>query len=194
MCFAVRSIAARVTMALVGASVLLATPVAATTSAEPAYEPPVPVTGTMNADAEGVAWEPAAAGADVIQEFDRKAQRGGGYTWTVEMDDPRLSGVAYGLWSLDKIGPKYEHHEGEAFTSTVELVNDDGSWVGSLRGYATMKPATRHWHIELTGTDGYEGLSALLEGVGPYGSADLQGLIFPGSLPEYPAPVELAGT
>lgn len=186
-----RAIAARAAVALVGFLVLLGTPVSATTPDEPAYLPPVPVTGTMNADAEGVEWEPAEAGAEVIQEFDRKAQRGGGYTWTVEMDDPRLSGVAYGLWSLDKIGPQYQHHEGETFTGTVELVNDDGSWIGSLRGYATMKPATRHWHIELTGTDGYEGLSALLQGVGPYGSAELQGLLFPGSLPEYPDPPEV---
>ena len=77
----------------------------------------------------------------------------------------------------------------KSFTGTLELVNDGGSWIGSLRGYATTKPATRHWHFELTGTGEYEGLSAILEGVGPLGSAEIEGLTFPGSLPEYPDPV-----
>lgn len=156
--------------------------------AEPTYVAPVPVTGTMNADAEGIDWGPA---DDVTQEFDRKTRRGGGRTWTFEMDDPRLSGVAYEVRNQDLIGPKYEYHEGETFTGTVELVTDEGSWVGSLRGYATMGPAVRHWHFELTGTGEYEGLSAILEGVGPYGSAEVQGLLYPGSLPEYPDPVEV---
>ena len=156
--------------------------------AEPTYVAPVPVTGTMNADAEGIDWGPA---DDVTQEFDRRTKRGGGGTEVFEMDDPRLSGVAYELNNVDQIGPKYENHEGETFTGTIELVNDEGSWVGSLRGYATMGPAMRHWHFELTGTGDYEGLSAILEGVGPYGSAEVQGLLYPGSLPEYPDPVEV---
>lgn len=163
-------------------------PAAEAATADPTYVPPVPVSGTMNADAEGIDWGPA---DDVSQEFDRKTKRGGGGTWTFAFDDPRLSGVAYELRNLDMIGPKYEHHEGETFAGTIELVNEEGSWVGSLRGYATMGPATRHWHIELTGTGGHEGLSALLEGVGPYGSAEVQGLIFPGSLPDYPDPVKV---
>ena len=196
---AVKLVAAGAFVALFGGLLLLGTPLAEqeplapaaeTTTAEPTYVPPVPVSGTMNTDAEGVEWAPAELGADVTQEFDRKTKRGGGGTWTFEFDDPRLSGVAYELRSLDQIGPKYEYHEGEAFTGTIELVNDAGSWVGSLRGFATMGPATRHWHIELTGTGGHEGLSALLEGVGPYGSAEVEGLIFPGALPEYPDPVE----
>lgn len=194
---AVKLVAAGSIVALFGGLLLLGTPVAEpepmapaaeTTSTEPTYVPPVPVTGTMNADAQGIDWGPA---DDVTQEFDRKTKRGGGGTWTFEMDDPRLSGVAYESRNLDMIGPKYEHHQGETFVGTIELVNDDGSWVGDLRGYATMGPATRHWHIELTGTGGHEGLSALLEGVGPYGSAEVQGLIFPGALPEYPGPVEV---
>lgn len=194
---AVKFVAAGAIVALFGGLLLIGTPMAEqqqlapaaeTTSAEPTYVAPVPVTGTMNADAEGVGWGSA---DDVTQESDRMTKRGGGGTWTFEMDDPRLNGVAYELRNLDLIGPKYEYHEGEAFTGTIELVNDEGSWVGSLRGYATMGPATRHWHIELTGTGGHEGLSALLEGVGPYGSAELQGLLFPGSLPQYPDPVKV---
>ncbi len=167
-------------------------PAAESVSAEPTYEPPVPVTGTVNEDAEGVEWAPAMAGADVVQEVDRMTNRGGGFTWTVETDDPRLNGTAYGLKNLDMIGPRYEYHQGETFTGTLELVSAEGSWLGSLRGYATMGPATRHWHIELTGTGGYDGLSALLEGVGPFGSAEIQGLIFPGALPRYPDPVDVS--
>ena len=198
---AIKLAAAGVIVALFGGFLLAGVPTMQQEQVAPAaesvpdeaiYVPPVPVTGTLNADAEGVEWAPARAGAEVTQEVDRKTQRGGGFTWTVETDDPRLNGVAYGLFNVDKIGPKYEHHQGETFTGTLELVSAEGSWLGSLRGYSTMNPATRHWNIELTGTGGYEGLSALLVGVGPYGSAEIQGLVFPGALPQYPDPVEVS--
>ena len=54
-----------------------------------------------------------------------------------------------------------------------------------------MNPATLHWHMELTGTGAYDGLSALLEAVGLYGPQEVQGIILPGALPEYPEAVVL---
>ncbi len=195
---ALKFIAAGVIVALFGGLLLVGLPMtrqeqpapaAESASVEPTYVAPVPVTGTMNADAEGIEWGPA---DDVTQLDDRVSHPGGGTTWTFEVSDPRLSGVAYELRNMDMIGPKYQYHEGEIFVGTIELVNADGSWMGSLRGYATMGPAMRRWHIELTGTGGYEGLSALLEAVGPYGSAELEGLVFPGALPGYPDPVDVS--
>ena len=51
---------------------------------------------------------------------------------TIEMDDERLSGTLWGTWERDffvgPVGP-----DGEVQVGTVELVNDQGSWVGTMR-------------------------------------------------------------
>ena len=33
----------------------------------------------------------------------------------------------------------------QVFTGTVKLVNDDGSWVGTMRGYVVNGPRTHFW-------------------------------------------------
>jgi len=111
------------------------------------------------------------------------------------MDDPRLGGTLWQLWNHASIGgPKYRA-DGEVMSGTVELVNDDGSWVGTMRGYIFHVPMRTHYRqLELTGTGAYEGLSALAYAVGPGGGAhEFEGFVFPGGLPEYPDPVEVAG-
>jgi len=161
-------------------------PAAVTASPSPAtaYVAPQPVSGKFNYGRKFQAHV-------VTQGEDRKTHRGGGLEMPIELDDARLSGTIYLALNEDLIGEKYQHHDGEVSTGTLELVNDDGSWIGTVRGFTSMNPATQHWHMDLTGTGAHEGLSALLEAKGPYGSGDVEGLIFPGVLPEYPEPVEV---
>jgi hypothetical protein len=126
-------------------------------------------------------------------EAGRFLDRGYGYTHRVELDDPRLSGTMWDMWNKDSfVGPVGP--DGEAMTGTVELVNDDGSWVGTLRGYGAY-PHTglhRYWQLELTGTGAYEGHSALLQANGiPTDVFEVEGFVFPGTLPPYPDPVEI---
>ena len=109
------------------------------------------------------------------------------------MDDARLSGTLWLLSNMEAIGGRIRASEGEVMAVTVELVNDDGSWVGTMRGYIAYEPRRVHyWQLELTGTSAYEGHSALLQvkgpGTGPY---EVEGFVFPGALPDYPGPVEV---
>jgi len=118
--------------------------------------------------------------------------RGLGFYDTIEMDDARLSGTMWQVWNRDSIGGPLRQGDGEVETGTVALVNDDGTWVGTMRGYTTMGPRTHHYHIELTGTGAHEGHSAMLYVHGLQGGPwDAEGLAFPGVLPEYPAPVQV---
>jgi hypothetical protein len=111
---------------------------------------------------------------------------------TIEMDDARLSGQPWHIWNRDPVGGGFYSGVGEALTGTVELVNDDGSWVGTMRGYIVTEPTTHFWHIGLTGSGAYEGLSTLLYVKGPGRRVmNVDSLVFPGALPVYPDPVEL---
>ena len=116
-------------------------------------------------------------------EDGRTLQRGYGSYDTIELDDARLSGTLYHVWNRDyMLG-------GQVLTGTVELVNDGGSWVGTMRGYKLG--GTRHyWQMQLTGTGAYDGLSALLvfRGVDDI-RQEVEGFVFPGALPDYPEPV-----
>lgn len=88
---------------------------------------------------------------------------------SAKFDDARLSGR---MW--------LRKGDGGNATPTLEIVNGDGSWVGSIRGYATLDPWARHCHAELTGTGGYVGLSALLHISGRQaGPWDVDGFIYP---------------
>ena len=110
-----------------------------------------------------------------------------------EMDDARLSGTLYQLWNHEGIGGPKFGADGEVLAGTVELVNDDGSWVGTTRGYIVNgPPRTLYWQHELTGTGAYDGYSALAYAVGEgMGDHEFEGFVFPGELPEYPYPVEV---
>ena len=117
------------------------------------------------------------------REDGRTLQRGYGSYDTIEMDDARLSGTLYHVWNRDYLP------YGQVLTGTVELVNDDGSWVGTMRGY---KVGGHDWQMELTGTGAYEGHAALLEFRALDGyRQEVEGFVFPGTLPEYPDPVDV---
>jgi len=193
---AVKFVAAAAIVALFGGFLLSGTlttqqgeeiaPAAVSASPSPSviYESPKSVTGEMDAGQTFQA-------STITQGVDRKMNRGSGYEATLAMDDSRLTGTMYVVRNRDDIGERYQHHDGEVWTGTLELVNEDGSWIGTVRGYTSMNPATLHWHMELTGTGEHEGLSVLLEAEGPYGRWDVEGFVFPGVLPEYPDPVEV---
>jgi len=155
-------------------------------------------------DAEGVAAGPAPLTGTVIEkrqhqrastsyDEDRIRHRGAEYEDVIEVDDARLSGTMWQVWNTDALpGPdgKVFGKSGNLITGSTEINNDDGSWVGTMRGY--LHPVTKDYHfqIELTGTGAYEGSSALLYAKGP-GNWHVEGFIFPGTLPEYPDPVEV---
>jgi hypothetical protein len=77
---------------------------------------------------------------------------------------------------------------------TYELVNDGGRWTGTGTGLSIEVADLPHGQlavgtIQLSGEDGYEGLSALIhmdwsDGFGP---PVVYGIIFPGEMP-YPEP------
>ena len=117
-------------------------------------------------------------------------------------DDPRLSGWMLWTSNVETWGGPWHSGLGEVMAGSAQLVNDDGSWVGTFRGWVAERPRRRHMLFELTGTGAYEGHSALLWGQGRTVEMhiDVQGFVFPGWLPEYPPepkvitdPVEVVG-
>lgn len=110
----------------------------------------------------------------------------------IEMDDPRLGGLNSETWNWDTYGGTLKAGRGEVMASRVKVVNDDGYWIGTMRGYVAYEPGRHlYMHYELTGKGAYEGHSALLYATGPQGGPwDFEGFVFPGPVPEYPdAPV-----
>jgi hypothetical protein len=149
----------------------------------PASDGPHPVSGTLT-------YAGSFEASTLTVEEGRYLERGMGTYDTIEMDDARLSGTLWNIWNIDLIGDRQYGSDAKVGTGTVELVNDDGSWVGTMRGYVSMDPATSHWYLELTGTGAHDGYSALLYAMRPEsGVWDIEGFVFPGVLPEYPDPV-----
>ena len=181
----------RLSTAVIAMLVLLGGQSGATaTQDEEAPAPDVPhqVSGT-SAYADSYAVVPS------TKAEDRFLVRGYGSYDTVKMDDARLSGKFWHVWNRDYIWGSQEFVvEGEVLTGTAELVNDDGTWVGTMRGYKAYEPVGKrhYWQVELAGTGAYEGLSALLyfRGTSEY-RHEVDGFVFPGPLPEYPDPVEV---
>ena len=77
---------------------------------------------------------------------------------------------------------------------TYELTNEEGSWLGEGNGYLTdlrEDPPSVRW-VALTGRDGYDGLNAMVvletANVMDPATLNLEGVIFPGEVPEVPEP------
>lgn len=113
----------------------------------------------------------------------------------IQMDEPRLSGLLRSTVNLDTYGGRELSGEGTVAAGRTELINDDGSWTGTLRGYRDVYAGPDgfpqrdiHWYVELTGSGAYEGHSALLyvDGNPSRGFLDVRGFVLPGVLPEYP--------
>ena len=167
---------------------------------EAAAEPttPVQVTGSVEVGGStdyGI--------VDVTWDDERgvEERRGGYWDDPIEMDEPRLSGQLRSMLNMDTYGGPVLGGDGSVVSASTELVNDDGTWTGTLRGYAYPHSSDGFpqrdmiWHIELTGTGAYEGLSALLYAHGPISRQvlEVEGFVFPGVLPEYPDSVEVPG-
>ncbi len=115
-----------------------------------------------------------------------------GYDWwlSVTTDDPRLTGRMLTTQNFDLI---YEDDlsSGTLRSGRGRLSNDGGSWVAEFHGFT--KPGTHvytgnHYVTYLTGEGGYEGLSAMYFMLpSGQGAWTLDGVIFPGPLPEAPS-------
>ena len=104
-------------------------------------------------------------------------------------NDPRLSGDAWFVLNMDSLPPR---PYSKVWTGTLRIENPDGTWSGTLRGYTDPATKLDSYVFELTGIDGYEGYLALLLSIDEYEFASIQGFVFPGSMPEYPDPIETA--
>lgn len=110
-----------------------------------------------------------------------------GYGWQgriTEMSDPRLNGMFRMV--LDEV--TYSN-AGDIITASIRIDNDEGSWIGTERGY---RDPSSGWHSQalVSGSGAYEGLSALLfvvDNLSRLGE-DMHGFIFPGAMPEAPEP------
>lgn len=112
----------------------------------------------------------------------------------ITMDDPHLSGLLRREWNYETYGGTRERGLGEVMAGRAELVTDGGgSWVGITRGYVSYGPRSHFWQFELTGTGAFEGHTALLWTQGPGGGPHaVEGFVFPGPLPDYPAELPVA--
>ncbi len=117
------------------------------------------------------------------------------YVWVFQVvtDDPRING------RLDFTQNVYSFLADDLFSGSVQtavgrIVNDGGSWAVEAQGFA--QPGLNAYHnsnfvLHLTGSGGYDGLSAiLLMDPVPRSHWDVEGIIFPGAPPETPASVD----
>jgi hypothetical protein len=82
-------------------------------------------------------------------------ERGVVSAWDWEADDPRLSGIATMAHSQD--GSSIV----EISFRTLRIENEDGAWEGSTMK-SDLNPSS--WNVlRLTGSDGYEGMTALID-------------------------------
>ena len=180
-------------MGLVAGSALGAAAQDGEAAAEPAA--PVQVTGQIEVGG-GSDYGTVEVTWDDVRGVEER--RGGFWDDPITVDEPRLSGQLRSTLNMDTYGGPVLGGDGSVVTARTELVNDGGTWTGTLRGYSY--PHSRDgfpqrdliWHIELTGTGAYEGSSALLYAQGSISGQllDVDGFVFPGAVPAYPDSVE----
>jgi hypothetical protein len=157
---------------------------------EAAAEPSTPakVTGTINTEASDLVQEPTETVVDGTLEVRDGVFAGDRF----EMDDPRLTGTATGAFNVDV-------HKVSDFIDIVSqmmagrIENEAGSWSGQgtsvFHGGATI-PEDEAFQLDtwlLTGADAYEGLSAYLVVDGTEDSPTVEGVVFAGEMPPFPA-------
>lgn len=107
---------------------------------------------------------------------------------TIEASDPRMSGNNYSVHDYYK----YDRRPSWGVRSVGNVVtNEEGTWVSEEHwGYQHPEDGTMLYAARYRGTGEYEGLSALaVLSQDTFGlSFDVEGVIFPGELPEAPAP------
>ena len=106
---------------------------------------------------------------------------------SLSMSDSRLSGDWAGTLGINRYRIDEDINGVAAVqTGSITIENDGGAWTGTVLGCSRCADGfSESWFIELTGTDGYEGLSGLLLVAD---GTEAVGLIVPGDLvPEVPA-------
>lgn len=109
-----------------------------------------------------------------------------------DLDDPRLNGaVRYVINRID------HSLAGDVASYVMRIDNDDGSWLGRGYGYNDTSGGDLSFDAEnivdglfdttvLRGTDGYEGLTAIMVNLPTEDGLRVQGVVFPGEMPELP--------
>jgi hypothetical protein len=77
-------------------------------------------------------------------------------------------------------------------SGATRIENDGAAWIGTVDGYDDYEDRNHPFVCRSTGAGGYAGLSALLPSSGRQGERHVEGLVFPGSMPEYPDPITQA--
>jgi hypothetical protein len=190
--FSIVRVAAVAAVLAVGGSLLLV--------AGPARPPADPaVVSTVETDALdpedyagfGGTWTLGGYEAGTLEETDWGCRfRGERWSSPLEVSDPRISGTWHMILNYDTFtdGASY----GVRSVSNT-IVNDDGSWTGTGTGFQDPTTEGLHYQVLLTGQGAHEGLSALIFlSQDSYSMTfDVDGVIFPGELPEYPDPGQL---
>jgi hypothetical protein len=157
---------------------------------EAAAEPstPVKVAGTINTEASDLVQKPTETVVDGTLEVRDVIVKGDRF----EMDDPRLTGTATLAVNVDV-------HKASDFIDigsqalAMRIENETGSWSGQgtsgFHNGATI-PEGEAFQLDtwlLTGADAYEGLSAYLVVDGSEDPPTVEGVIFAGEMPPFPA-------
>jgi hypothetical protein len=125
-------------------------------------------------------------------EGDENVVRDHRETDAVEATDPRASGLLTTIGNWNEVA-----HEGSGFmtaATSVRLANDGGAWSGTGRGTITNTGGGRSLMTGLsmlTGEDGYEGLTLMMNQYWEPDTATFWGVILPSDqVPPVPDPVE----
>jgi hypothetical protein len=128
-------------------------------------------------------------GAEFAEEAETEngfAQRGRTTKGRLIMSDPRLNGDVVVVDDADRFfdgPPSEETYVGDVLWGTAEITNDGGSWTGTMVGTTDSSGGGGNIaYYELTGSGGYEGLSAVIF-ERESGGWLWDGVIFPGELP-----------
>jgi hypothetical protein len=97
-------------------------------------------------------------------------------------NDPRLEGTFSMVWNLDEFAQLDSVERAELSWGEFRIENEGGVWFGTASNVRDLEQPdwTSHTVYQLTGEDGYEGLSALLFSTNDDTWA---GIVFPGDLP-----------
>jgi hypothetical protein len=190
---ATRAVAIVAVLALTGTLALVAGPFAPTEQAAPAatlersFVDVGRFTGVMT-------FGPADASVDSVASVvgEVESERGGSTTVVLSGTDARLTGEARLDWNADNLGPTFS--QASIVAGWLALENEGGGWEGPWRGVTypadaeAQLPATTRTSATLTGTGGYDGLTAQVYFyLAPDTSvAEVEALIFPGEFPDYP--------
>jgi hypothetical protein len=116
---------------------------------------------------------------------ERVEERGTRMEYELTSDDPRFDGVMY----LTVNGDTILGATGAAvYAGSVEVETSSGGWSGSSNAIGMVGTNDMYVQAVLTGVGANEGLSAVLFGDNAENSLEItySGMVFPGSLPEYP--------